>query len=167
MTWCWCSWTLCILKVNHPNRSSKVTFQDSSWFLLTPGEWQTRFDPLVTSKGVFYLDNKNSVSVDMMKSFQYPFRLLHDPELKSQVKHQLSGGNGAFFHAEVRTWWVRCRIKERWNLLNSFLYRLPVLLSRETPASSSSCPFLAVETCHHCFLSWTSPTSIDVYLKRK
>ncbi|XP_056910168.1 alpha-2-antiplasmin [Takifugu flavidus] len=60
------------------------------------GEWQTRFDPLETSKGVFYLDNKNSVSVDMMKSFQYPFRLLHDPELKSQVASFAFKGNTSF-----------------------------------------------------------------------
>lgn len=49
------------------------------------GEWQTQFDPLVTSKGMFYLDNQNSVLVDMMKSAQYPLRLLSDPELKAQV----------------------------------------------------------------------------------
>lgn len=49
------------------------------------GEWQTRFDPQVTSKGVFYLDNQNSVPVDMMKSAQYPLRLLDDPELEAQV----------------------------------------------------------------------------------
>lgn len=53
--------------------------------LCLSGEWQTRFDPLVTSKGVFYLDNQNSVSVDMMKSAQYPIRLLDDPELEAQV----------------------------------------------------------------------------------
>lgn len=69
-----------------------------SWL---PGEWQTQFDPLATSKGVFYLDNKNSVSVDMMKSSQYPFRLLHDPELKSQVNQQLSEACEAFSDAEV------------------------------------------------------------------
>lgn len=59
------------------------------WFcpsLTSPGEWQTQFDPLVTSKGVFYLDNQNSVSVDMMKSAQYPLRLLDDHELKAQVQ---------------------------------------------------------------------------------
>lgn len=60
------------------------------------GEWQTQFDPLATSKGVFYLDNKNSVSVDMMKSSQYPFRLLHDPELKSQVASFSFKGNTSF-----------------------------------------------------------------------
>lgn len=49
------------------------------------GEWQTQFDPLVTSKGEFYLDNQNSVSVDMMKSAQYPLRVLDDHELKAQV----------------------------------------------------------------------------------
>lgn len=54
--------------------------------LTSPGEWQTQFDPLVTSKGVFYLDNQNSVSVDMMKSAQYPLRLLDDHELKAQVQ---------------------------------------------------------------------------------
>lgn len=53
--------------------------------LLFSGEWQTRFDPQVTSKGAFYLDNQNSVLVDMMKSAQYPLRLLHDPELEAQV----------------------------------------------------------------------------------
>lgn len=53
---------------------------------LISGEWQTRFDPLVTSKGAFYLDNQNSVSVDMMKSAQYPLRLLGDPELEAQVR---------------------------------------------------------------------------------
>lgn len=68
-----------------------------------PGEWQTQFDPLATSKGVFYLDTKNSVSVDMMKSVQYSFRLMHDPELESQVKYQLSGAYGAFSHAVVTT----------------------------------------------------------------
>lgn len=53
--------------------------------LCFPGEWQTRFDPQGTTKGAFYLDNQNSVSVDMMKSAQYPLRLLHDPELDALV----------------------------------------------------------------------------------
>lgn len=57
--------------------------------LASLGEWQTQFDPLVTSEGVFYLDNQNSVSVDMMKSAQYPLRLLDDHDLKAQVQ-QLS-----------------------------------------------------------------------------
>ncbi|XP_069000079.1 alpha-2-antiplasmin isoform X1 [Embiotoca jacksoni] len=60
------------------------------------GEWQTRFDPLVTSKGVFYLDNQNSVSVDMMKSAQYPLRLLDDPELEAQVASFPFKGNSSF-----------------------------------------------------------------------
>lgn len=51
---------------------------------------------MATSKGDFYLDNKKSVSVDMMKSFQYPLRMLHDPELKSQVKHPLLGASRTF-----------------------------------------------------------------------
>ncbi|XP_041808772.1 alpha-2-antiplasmin [Chelmon rostratus] len=60
------------------------------------GEWQTRFDPQVTSKGVFYLDNQNSVSVDMMKSAQYPLRLLDDPELGAQVASFPFKGNTSF-----------------------------------------------------------------------
>ncbi|XP_044077179.1 alpha-2-antiplasmin isoform X2 [Siniperca chuatsi] len=60
------------------------------------GEWQTRFDPLATSKGVFYLDNQNSVSVDMMKSAQYPLRLLDDPELEAQVASFPFKGNTSF-----------------------------------------------------------------------
>ncbi|XP_071362402.1 alpha-2-antiplasmin-like [Trachinotus anak] len=60
------------------------------------GEWQTRFDPLVTSKGVFYLDSQNSVTVDMMKSAQYPLRLLDDPELEAQVASFPFKGNTSF-----------------------------------------------------------------------
>ncbi|XP_026184343.1 alpha-2-antiplasmin [Mastacembelus armatus] len=60
------------------------------------GEWQTRFDPMVTSKGVFYVDNQNSVSVDMMKSAHYPLRLLDDPELEAQVASFPFKGNTSF-----------------------------------------------------------------------
>uniref|UniRef100_A0A8C4DN62 Serpin domain-containing protein n=1 Tax=Dicentrarchus labrax TaxID=13489 RepID=A0A8C4DN62_DICLA len=60
------------------------------------GEWQTRFDPLGTSKGIFYLDNQNSVSVNMMKSAQYPLRLLDDPELEAQVASFPFKGNTSF-----------------------------------------------------------------------
>ncbi|KAM6984541.1 alpha-2-antiplasmin [Tautogolabrus adspersus] len=60
------------------------------------GEWQTRFDPQATSKGIFYLDNQNSVSVDMMKSAQYPLRLLEDPELEAKVASFPFKGNTSF-----------------------------------------------------------------------
>uniref|UniRef100_UPI003AAB29D7 alpha-2-antiplasmin n=1 Tax=Centroberyx gerrardi TaxID=166262 RepID=UPI003AAB29D7 len=60
------------------------------------GEWQTRFDPHATSKGVFYLDQQNSVSVDMMKSAQYPLRLLDAPELEAQVASFPFKGNTSF-----------------------------------------------------------------------
>lgn len=60
------------------------------------GEWQTKFDPQVTSKGVFYLDNQNSVSVDMMKSAKYPLRVLQDPELDAQVASFPFKGNTSF-----------------------------------------------------------------------
>ncbi|XP_074467100.1 alpha-2-antiplasmin-like [Sebastes fasciatus] len=60
------------------------------------GEWRTRFDPLGTSKGAFYLDNQNSVLVDMMKSAQYPLRLLDDPALEAQVASFPFKGNTSF-----------------------------------------------------------------------
>uniref|UniRef100_A0A3Q0R5N7 Serpin domain-containing protein n=1 Tax=Amphilophus citrinellus TaxID=61819 RepID=A0A3Q0R5N7_AMPCI len=49
------------------------------------GQWQTQFDPQATSKGEFYLDSQNFVSVDMMKSAQYPLRLMYDAKLEAQV----------------------------------------------------------------------------------
>ncbi|XP_027887345.1 alpha-2-antiplasmin [Xiphophorus couchianus] len=60
------------------------------------GEWKTQFDPQVTSKGVFYLDSQNSVSVDMMKSAQYPLRLMDDPQLQAQVASFPFKGNTSF-----------------------------------------------------------------------
>ncbi|XP_037543143.1 alpha-2-antiplasmin [Nematolebias whitei] len=60
------------------------------------GEWKTQFDPLVTSKGVFYLDNQNSVSVDMMKSAQYPLRMMDDSDLQAQVASFPFKGNTSF-----------------------------------------------------------------------
>nr|XP_020442873.1 alpha-2-antiplasmin-like [Monopterus albus] len=60
------------------------------------GEWQTQFDPLKTSKGVFYLDRQNLVSVDMMRSAHYPLRLLDDPELEAQVASFPFKGNTSF-----------------------------------------------------------------------
>lgn len=60
------------------------------------GEWQTRFNPQATTKGVFYLDGQNFVSVDMMSSGQYPVRVMHDPELKAQVASFPFKGNASF-----------------------------------------------------------------------
>lgn len=67
------------------NCSFKILMIPSCSSLCLSGEWKTQFDPLVTSKGVFYLDSQNSVSVDMMKSAHFPLRLLDDPELEAQV----------------------------------------------------------------------------------
>lgn len=55
------------------------------------GEWQTRFNPHATSKGVFYVDSQKSVAVDMMKAAQYPIHLLQDPELGAQVPLRRQG----------------------------------------------------------------------------
>ncbi|XP_072230989.1 alpha-2-antiplasmin isoform X2 [Leuresthes tenuis] len=60
------------------------------------GEWQTQFDLQATSKGEFYLNSLISVSVDMMKSAQYPIRLMDDPDLQAQVASFSFKGNTSF-----------------------------------------------------------------------
>ncbi|XP_023869254.1 alpha-2-antiplasmin isoform X3 [Salvelinus sp. IW2-2015] len=60
------------------------------------GEWEARFDPQLTQKGEFYLDNKNFVHVDMMRSAKYPLSLLEDGELGAQVARFLFKGNTSF-----------------------------------------------------------------------
>ncbi|XP_030603058.1 alpha-2-antiplasmin [Archocentrus centrarchus] len=60
------------------------------------GQWQTQFDPQATSKGEFYLDSQNFVSVDMMKSAQYPLRLMYDAKLEAQVASFPFKGNTSF-----------------------------------------------------------------------
>uniref|UniRef100_A0A667YJC1 Serpin domain-containing protein n=1 Tax=Myripristis murdjan TaxID=586833 RepID=A0A667YJC1_9TELE len=60
------------------------------------GEWQTRFDAQATSKSIFYLDNQNSVWVDMMKSAQYPLRLMFESQLQAQVASFPFKGNTSF-----------------------------------------------------------------------
>ncbi|KAM8853989.1 serpin peptidase inhibitor, clade F (alpha-2 antiplasmin, pigment epithelium derived factor), member 2b [Synchiropus picturatus] len=49
------------------------------------GEWQARFDPRSTSKGVFYLDDSHMVEVDMMDNGKHPLGLVIDTELQAQV----------------------------------------------------------------------------------
>ncbi|XP_029547128.1 alpha-2-antiplasmin isoform X1 [Salmo trutta] len=60
------------------------------------GEWEARFDPQLTQKGEFYLDNKNFVHVDMMRSAKYPLSLLEDGELGAQVARFPFKGNASF-----------------------------------------------------------------------
>ncbi|CAL8363793.1 unnamed protein product [Lota lota] len=60
------------------------------------GEWLTLFNPSETSKGLFYVDDQNSVSVDMMRSPRYPLRLLHDAELEATVASFPFKGNKSF-----------------------------------------------------------------------
>lgn len=43
-----------------------------------PGEWQTRFDPHFSSRGVFYLDNKRMVDVEVMEDTKYPLSVFID-----------------------------------------------------------------------------------------
>lgn len=49
------------------------------------GEWQARFDPRFTSRGVFYLDNEHMVDVEVMEDAKHPMRLFIDNELDAQV----------------------------------------------------------------------------------
>ncbi|KAK5904885.1 hypothetical protein CesoFtcFv8_006405 [Champsocephalus esox] len=49
------------------------------------GEWMARFDPRFTSRGVFYLDDKNMVDVEVMEDAKHPLSLFIDNELEAQV----------------------------------------------------------------------------------
>ncbi|KAM4624447.1 LOW QUALITY PROTEIN: alpha-2-antiplasmin-like [Polymixia lowei] len=49
------------------------------------GEWKARFDPHVTSRGVFYIDDKQMVDVEMMAGVEHPLSLFTDDELDAQV----------------------------------------------------------------------------------
>lgn len=49
------------------------------------GEWKARFDPRFTSRGVFYLDDKNMVDVEVMEDAKHPLSLFTDSELEAQV----------------------------------------------------------------------------------
>ncbi|KAM3615615.1 uncharacterized protein V6R79_005127 [Siganus canaliculatus] len=49
------------------------------------GEWKARFDPRFTSRGVFYLDDKHMVDVEVMENAKHPLSLFIDNELDAQV----------------------------------------------------------------------------------
>ncbi|XP_051813778.1 serpin peptidase inhibitor, clade F (alpha-2 antiplasmin, pigment epithelium derived factor), member 2b isoform X2 [Acanthochromis polyacanthus] len=49
------------------------------------GEWKARFDPRFTSRGVFYLDEKHMVDVEVMEDAKHPLSLFIDNELEAQV----------------------------------------------------------------------------------
>lgn len=49
------------------------------------GEWKARFDPRFTSRGVFYLDDKRMVDVEVMEDAKHPLSLFIDNELEAQV----------------------------------------------------------------------------------
>lgn len=53
------------------------------------GEWMARFDPRFTSRGVFYLDDKNMVDVEVMEDAKHPLSLFIDNELEAQVNYSL------------------------------------------------------------------------------
>ncbi|XP_035535370.1 serpin peptidase inhibitor, clade F (alpha-2 antiplasmin, pigment epithelium derived factor), member 2b [Morone saxatilis] len=49
------------------------------------GEWKAQFDPRFTSRGVFYLDDKHMVDVEVMEDAKHPLSLFIDNELEAQV----------------------------------------------------------------------------------
>ncbi|XP_041665129.1 serpin peptidase inhibitor, clade F (alpha-2 antiplasmin, pigment epithelium derived factor), member 2b [Cheilinus undulatus] len=49
------------------------------------GEWKARFDPRFTSRGVFYLDDKSMIDVEVMEDAKHPLSLFTDNELDAQV----------------------------------------------------------------------------------
>lgn len=57
------------------------------FFLFSTGEWKARFDPRFTSRGVFYLDDKHMVDVEVMEDAKHPLSLYIDSELEAQVQY--------------------------------------------------------------------------------
>lgn len=53
--------------------------------LFPKGEWVARFDPRFTSRGVFYLDDKNMIDMEVMEDAKHPLSLFIDDELDAQV----------------------------------------------------------------------------------
>ncbi|XP_010734965.2 serpin peptidase inhibitor, clade F (alpha-2 antiplasmin, pigment epithelium derived factor), member 2b [Larimichthys crocea] len=49
------------------------------------GEWKARFDPRFTSRGVFYLDDKHMVDVEVMEDAKHPLSLFTDNDLEAQI----------------------------------------------------------------------------------
>ncbi|XP_019943788.1 serpin peptidase inhibitor, clade F (alpha-2 antiplasmin, pigment epithelium derived factor), member 2b [Paralichthys olivaceus] len=49
------------------------------------GEWKARFDPRFTTRGVFYLDDKRMVDVEVMEDAKHPLSFYIDNELEAQV----------------------------------------------------------------------------------
>lgn len=97
-----CSSTLYILKVcnymyaQHTCASVKVLVRDFliKFSLLPKGEWVARFDPRFTSRGVFYLDDKNMVDVEVMEDAKHPLSLFIDNELDAQVTRSAIARSG-------------------------------------------------------------------------
>lgn len=58
-----------------------------SWLItaVSTGKWKARFDPRLTSRGFFYLDDKHIVDVAMMENAKHPLSLFIDGELDAQV----------------------------------------------------------------------------------
>ena len=50
-----------------------------------PGEWSARFDPRLTSRGVFYLNNNQLVDVEMMEGPKHPLSMYVDPHMDASV----------------------------------------------------------------------------------
>lgn len=64
-----------------------LTKTETPFSILPTGEWQARFDPRFTSRGVFYLDDKHMVDVEVMEDAKHPLSLFIDNELEAQVKY--------------------------------------------------------------------------------
>lgn len=58
------------------------------------GEWVARFDPRFTSRGVFYLDDKNMIDVEVMEDAKHTLSLFIDNKLDAQVRHSAVAHSG-------------------------------------------------------------------------
>ncbi|XP_069568521.1 serpin peptidase inhibitor, clade F (alpha-2 antiplasmin, pigment epithelium derived factor), member 2b [Brachyistius frenatus] len=49
------------------------------------GEWKAQFDPRFTTRGVFHLDERHMVDVEVMEDAKHPLSLFIDNEMEAQV----------------------------------------------------------------------------------
>lgn len=84
------------LDPQHTCASAKVLARDLliKFSLLPKGEWVARFDPRFTSRGVFYIDDKNMIDVEIMEDAKHPLSLFIDNELDAQVTRNAVARSG-------------------------------------------------------------------------
>lgn len=71
--------------LQHCQRKCERVWFTKRFSLFPKGDWVARFDPRFTSRGVFYLDDKSMIDVEVMEDANHPLSLFIDNELDAQV----------------------------------------------------------------------------------